>query len=397
MTGLETQDCVIIEEDEVVLPASNPPKLEIDKSVRSRYPSTCTEDPKAPLPRKVAEADLLVPNKVPERPAATVITAAAAHSCDLRVAAREEQHGKPQAHHTTSYPSCSPCNVGCMGFKKQGPGAKGLWPLLTHSGRITKLWPLCHGLKKRNPEAVGLLNPKPPYLQHLPCWQELFRIHQVQVKMPESLMAKSCSGSTKFKSKCLRVWWPLVLRHSNTMQPWPPGHTRRTQRSIQLHHLPQHPHRRRVVLAKLPCPRVKGLSVVPCPHWWKITPGANLNWLRGPTNVALGKEQSTAGGKPPDLAGLFSSRRQPSIHLPLLWSHTEVYYGAWAQWRPYRTLHRYWISTDKIPNIHYNEIPWQIVTTDIWRNYYTIDKDKTGKTDGIKNISQQGCIIKKAE
>ena len=131
MTGLETPDCVIIEEDEVVLPASNPPKLEIDKSVRSGYPSTCTEDPKAPLPHKVAEADLPVPNKVPKRPTATVITAAGAHSCDLRVAAREEQHGKPQVHHTTSYPSCSPCNVGCMGFKEQGPGAKGLWPLLT--------------------------------------------------------------------------------------------------------------------------------------------------------------------------------------------------------------------------------------------------------------------------
>ena len=28
----------------------------------------------------------------------------------------------------------------------------------------------------------------------------------------------------------------------------------------------------------------------------------------------------------------------------------------------------------------------QIVTTDIWRNCYTIDKDKTRKTDGIKNI-----------
>ena len=28
----------------------------------------------------------------------------------------------------------------------------------------------------------------------------------------------------------------------------------------------------------------------------------------------------------------------------------------------------------------------QIVTTDDWRNYYTIDKDKTCKTDGIKTI-----------
>ena len=44
------------------------------------------------------------------------------------------------------------------------------------------------------------------------------------------------------------------------------------------------------------------------------------------------------------------------------------------------------VSTDKIPNIHYNEILIQIVATDIWRNYYTIDKDKTCKTDGIKTI-----------
>ena len=56
---------------------------------------------------------------------------------------------------------------------------------------------------------------------------------------------------------------------------------------------------------------------------------------------------------------------------------------------PYRTLHRCWISTDKIPNKQYSEILIQIVTTDNWRNYYTIDKDKTHKTDGIKNISQQ--------
>ena len=35
---------------------------------------------------------------------------------------------------------------------------------------------------------------------------------------------------------------------------------------------------------------------------------------------------------------------------------------------------------------NYNEIPRQIVTTDIWRNYYTIDKDQTCKTDGIKTI-----------
>ena len=39
-----------------------------------------------------------------------------------------------------------------------------------------------------------------------------------------------------------------------------------------------------------------------------------------------------------------------------------------------------------MPNIYYNEIPRQIVTTDIWRNYYTIDKDKTCKIDGIKTI-----------
>ena len=45
-----------------------------------------------------------------------------------------------------------------------------------------------------------------------------------------------------------------------------------------------------------------------------------------------------------------------------------------------------------MPNIHYNEILIQIVTTDIWGNYYTIDKDKTHKTDGIKHISQQGEI-----
>ena len=36
--------------------------------------------------------------------------------------------------------------------------------------------------------------------------------------------------------------------------------------------------------------------------------------------------------------------------------------------------------------IHYNEILIQIVTTDIWRNYNTIDKDETCKTDGIKTI-----------
>ena len=34
----------------------------------------------------------------------------------------------------------------------------------------------------------------------------------------------------------------------------------------------------------------------------------------------------------------------------------------------------------------------QIVTTDIWRNYYTIDKIKHVKTDGIKNISKQDKI-----
>ena len=36
--------------------------------------------------------------------------------------------------------------------------------------------------------------------------------------------------------------------------------------------------------------------------------------------------------------------------------------------------------------MYYNEIPRQIVTTDIWRNYYTIDKNKTCKIDGIKII-----------
>ena len=45
-----------------------------------------------------------------------------------------------------------------------------------------------------------------------------------------------------------------------------------------------------------------------------------------------------------------------------------------------------------MPNIHYNEILIQIFTTDNWRIYYTIDKDKTRKTDGIKNISQQDKI-----
>ena len=37
-------------------------------------------------------------------------------------------------------------------------------------------------------------------------------------------------------------------------------------------------------------------------------------------------------------------------------------------------------------NIHYNEIPRQIITTDIRRDYYTIDTDKACKTDGIKTI-----------
>ena len=58
-------------------------------------------------------------------------------------------------------------------------------------------------------------------------------------------------------------------------------------------------------------------------------------------------------------------------------------------------------STDKIPNIHYNEIPRQIITTDIRRDYYTIDKDKTCKTDGIKTIFhnriQSRLYNKKAE
>ena len=39
-----------------------------------------------------------------------------------------------------------------------------------------------------------------------------------------------------------------------------------------------------------------------------------------------------------------------------------------------------------MPNIYYNEILRQIVTTDIWRNYNPIDEDKTCKTDGIKII-----------
>ena len=45
------------------------------------------------------------------------------------------------------------------------------------------------------------------------------------------------------------------------------------------------------------------------------------------------------------------------------------------------TLNFNWQNT-----LHYNKILRQIVTTDIWRNYYTIDKDKTCKTDGIKTI-----------
>ena len=32
----------------------------------------------------------------------------------------------------------------------------------------------------------------------------------------------------------------------------------------------------------------------------------------------------------------------------------------------------------------------QIVTTDIWRNYYTIDKDKMCRTDDIKTIFRNG-------
>ena len=42
--------------------------------------------------------------------------------------------------------------------------------------------------------------------------------------------------------------------------------------------------------------------------------------------------------------------------------------------------------------MHYNEILIQIATTDIGRNYYTIDKDKAHKTDGIINSSQQDKI-----
>ena len=49
----------------------------------------------------------------------------------------------------------------------------------------------------------------------------------------------------------------------------------------------------------------------------------------------------------------------------------------------------------------YNEISRHIVTTEIWRNYYTIDKDKTCKIDGIKTIFhnriKSKLYIKKAE
>ena len=43
------------------------------------------------------------------------------------------------------------------------------WPLQLHSGRSTKLWPLPHSWKETNPEAVDLVNPKPPHVQHLAC------------------------------------------------------------------------------------------------------------------------------------------------------------------------------------------------------------------------------------
>ena len=36
--------------------------------------------------------------------------------------------------------------------------------------------------------------------------------------------------------------------------------------------------------------------------------------------------------------------------------------------------------------MHLNEIPRQIIITDIWKDYYTIDKDKTCKTNDIKTI-----------
>ena len=42
-----------------------------------------------------------------------------------------------------------------------------------------------------------------------------------------------------------------------------------------------------------------------------------------------------------------------------------VYYGAWVQWRPYTTLHWNNILPEKIPNIHFNQIPTQIIETDI--------------------------------
>ena len=55
-----------------------------------------------------------------------------------------------------------------------------------------------------------------------------------------------------------------------------------------------------------------------------------------------------------------------------------------SMWRPYRTLHRYWISTGKILNIHFNEILRQIATTDIWRKCYTVDKIKHVKQMVLK-------------
>ena len=51
---------------------------------------------------------------------------------------------------------------------------------------------------------------------------------------------------------------------------------------------------------------------------------------------------------------------------------------------------RCWISTEKYHNFY--EILRQNVITDIRWNCNIIDKDKTCKTDGIKNILQQEKI-----
>ena len=79
-SGLETPDCVIIEEDEAVVPASKAPKLELDKREQSEHQGTCAEKPKVSLPRKVAKAELLVPNEVPKNPVASVTTQRREHT-----------------------------------------------------------------------------------------------------------------------------------------------------------------------------------------------------------------------------------------------------------------------------------------------------------------------------